>query len=246
MYFSVKESQLKNAKQIRKYFLVTFKTIFESPHFFNFQVCKSSFTLRVEYSGHLLANLFFFSFSVQLMTSRLTLHIFSSFQRTLKFEVSSPFWKTLKKTLDTHIFQAFFHLSTLNFSTFQFLLLLLWFLVLLLSSMLLQCWCYCCWHGCYWVVVGVFVNIVVVVVTVFFADVVTLATVVAVVVLLLFSQSEKPVNRVLVYSINLFDQRNNFSFSRCRWSWSSNYYCSLEWNKQLVFIALLHQWRQIS
>lgn len=109
------------------------------------------------------------------MTSRLTLHIFSSFQRTLKFEVSSPFWKTLKKTLDTHIFQAFFHLSTLNFSTFQFLFLLLWFLVLLLSSMLLQCWCYCCWHGCYWVV-GVFVNIVVVVVTVFFADVVTLAT----------------------------------------------------------------------
>lgn len=106
-------------------------------------------------------------------------------------------------------------------------------MLLLLAWLLLSCWCICeycccgcycflCWccYSCYWFVVAV--------------------------VLLLFSQSEKPVNRVLVYSINLFDLRNNFSFSRCRWSWSSNYYCSLEWNKQLVFIALLHQWRQIS
>ena len=49
---------------------------------------------------------------VQLMTSHVRLYIFSTSQRmwktTLQFEVSSPFWKTLKKTLDTHFFPNLF------------------------------------------------------------------------------------------------------------------------------------------
>ena len=154
-----------------------FKDFWITP-FFNFQVCKSTFTLRVEYSGHLLANLFFPSFSVQLMTSHVWLCIFFlSFQRTLKFEVSSPFWKTLKKTLDTHIFpNLFFTCPHWTFPLFN-------------SS-----WCCCCsrcccnvdvivvgmvvWLllSCCWCICVVNIVVVVVVVTVFFADVVTLAT----------------------------------------------------------------------